>query len=239
MDNLGSSIQAMAAQILIVEDEPAIQDLITVNLSHAGHVVRCASDAELAYQMLRDWMPDLLLLDWMLPGITGLEFTRLLRSEARTRDIPIILLSARDAERDKIAGLEVGADDYITKPFSARELLARVAVILRRRVPQVSVGVVRVGALVLDPAARTVVSNGHRVALGSTEFRLLHFLVTHLDRVYSRAQLIDHVWGADFDGNDRTVDVHISRLRNALEPGGTSCHIRTVRGCGYSLTLPS
>lgn len=227
----------MAAQILIVEDEPAIQDLITVNLSHAGHLVRCASDAELAYQMLRDWMPDLLLLDWMLPGITGLEFTRLLRSEARTRDIPIILLSARNAERDKIAGLEVGADDYITKPFSARELLARVAVILRRRVPQVSDGVVRVGDLLLDPAARTVVCNGHKVSLGSTEFRLLHFLVTHVDRVYSRSQLIDHVWGADFDGNDRTVDVHISRLRNALEPVGMSCLIRTVRGSGYSLTL--
>lgn len=227
----------MAAQILIVEDEPAIQDLITVNLSHAGHVVRCAADAELAHHMLRDWMPDLLLLDWMLPGISGLEFTRLLRSEARTRDIPIILLSARDAERDKIAGLEVGADDYITKPFSARELLARVAVILRRRSPQVSVGVVRVGNLTLDPAARTVVSNGQRVALGSTEFRLLHFLLTHVDRVYSRSQLIDQVWGSDFDGNDRTVDVHISRLRNALEPGGMSCLIRTVRGSGYSLTL--
>ncbi len=227
----------MAAQILIVEDEPAIQDLITVNLTHAGHSVRCASDAELAHQMLKDWMPDLLLLDWMLPGITGLEFTRLLRSETRTRDVPIILLSARDAERDKIAGLEVGADDYITKPFSARELLARVAVILRRRMPQVSAGVVRAGDLVLDPSARTVFSNGRQVSLGSTEFRLLHFLITHMDRVYSRSQLIHHVWGADFDGNDRTVDVHISRLRNALEPGGMSCLIRTVRGSGYSLTL--
>lgn len=227
----------MAAQILIVEDEPAIQDLITVNLTHAGHSVRCASDAELAHQMLKDWMPDLLLLDWMLPGITGLEFTRLLRSETRTRDVPIILLSARDAERDKIAGLEVGADDYITKPFSARELLARVAVILRRRVPQVGAGVVRAGDLMLDPAARTVFSNGRQVSLGSTEFRLLHFLITHMDRVYSRSQLIHHVWGADFDGNDRTVDVHISRLRNALEPGGMSCLIRTVRGSGYSLTL--
>ncbi|MBA4261272.1 MAG: phosphate regulon transcriptional regulatory protein PhoB [Comamonadaceae bacterium] len=227
----------MAAQILIVEDEPAIQDLITVNLMHAGHSVRCASDAELAHQMLKDWMPDLLLLDWMLPGITGLEFTRLLRSEARTRDVPIILLSARDAERDKIAGLEVGADDYITKPFSARELLARVAVILRRRIPQVSAGVVRAGDLVLDPSARTVFCNGRKVSLGSTEFRLLHFLITHMDRVYSRSQLIHHVWGADFDGNDRTVDVHISRLRNALEPGGMSCLIRTVRGSGYSLTL--
>ena len=227
----------MAAQILIVEDEPAIQDLITVNLTHAGHSVRCASDAERAHQMLKDWMPDLLLLDWMLPGITGLEFTRLLRSEARTRDVPIILLSARDAERDKIAGLEVGADDYITKPFSARELLARVAVILRRRVPQVGAGVVRAGDLMLDPAARTVFSNGRQVSLGSTEFRLLHFLITHMDRVYSRSQLIHHVWGADFDGTDRTVDVHISRLRNALEPGGMSCLIRTVRGSGYSLTL--
>lgn len=229
----------MAAQILIVEDEPAIQDLITVNLSHAGHLVRCAPDAELAHQMLKDWVPDLLLLDWMLPGMTGFEFTRLLRSESRTRDIPIILLSARDAERDKIAGLEVGADDYITKPFSARELLARVAVILRRRVPQAGVDFVRVGDLLLDPAARTVVSNGQKVTLGSMEFRLLHFLGTHSERVYTRSQLIVRVWGADFDGNDRTVDVHISRLRNALEPIGMSCLIRTVRGSGYSLTLLS
>lgn len=226
----------MAAQILIVEDEPHIQELISVNLTKAGHAVRCAPDAEQAREMLLRWLPDLLLLDWMLPGMSGVELTRLLRSEARTRDIPIILLSARVEERDKIAGLEVGADDYITKPFSARELIARIAVILRRRVPQVTADVVRVAGLVLDPAAKTVVAGGVPLSLGSTEFRLLHFLVTHTDRVYSRSQLLDHVWGADFVGDDRTVDVHISRLRNALLPAGMDHVIRTVRGSGYSLS---
>jgi two-component system phosphate regulon response regulator PhoB len=171
--------------------------------------------------------------------MSGMELTRLLRSEARTRDIPIIILSARVEERDKIAGLEVGADDYITKPFSARELIARIAVILRRRVPQVTADVVRVAGLVLDPAAKTVVAAGLPLSLGSTEFRLLHFLVTHTDRVYSRAQLLDHVWGSDFEGDDRTVDVHISRLRNALLPAGLDALIRTVRGSGYSLAVSS
>jgi two-component system phosphate regulon response regulator PhoB len=227
----------MAAQILIVEDEPHIQELISVNLTRAGHAVRCASDAEQARDMLLRWLPDVLLLDWMLPGMSGVELTRLLRSEPRTRDIPIILLSARIEERDKIAGLEVGADDYITKPFSSRELIARIAVILRRRVPQVTADVVRVAGLVLDPAAKTVVAGGVPLSLGSTEFRLLHFLVTHTDRVYSRSQLLDHVWGADFVGDDRTVDVHISRLRNALLPAGMEHVIRTVRGSGYSLSV--
>ena len=227
----------MAAQILIVEDEPHILELISVNLTRAGHAVRGAADAEQARDLLQRWLPDLVLLDWMLPGMSGMELTRLLRSEARTRDIPTIILSARVEERDKIAGLEVGADDYITKPFSARELIARIAVILRRRVPQVTADVVRVAGLVLDPAAKTVVAAGLPLSLGSTEFRLLHFLVTHTDRVYSRAQLLDHVWGSDFEGDDRTVDVHISRLRNALLPSGLDALIRTVRGSGYSLSV--
>ncbi|MDP3167035.1 MAG: phosphate regulon transcriptional regulator PhoB [Hydrogenophaga sp.] len=226
----------MAAQILIVEDEPHIQELISINLTRAGHAVRCAPDAEQAREMMQRSLPDLLLLDWMLPGMTGVEFTRLLRSEARTRDIPIIMLSARIEERDKISGLEVGADDYITKPFSPRELIARIAVILRRRVPQVTAEVVRVAGLVLDPAAKTVIAKGQPLSLGSTEFRLLHFLVTHTDRVYSRSQLLDHVWGPEFVGDDRTVDVHISRLRNALLPSGLDQVIRTVRGSGYSLS---
>jgi two-component system, OmpR family, phosphate regulon response regulator PhoB len=226
----------MAAQILIVEDEPHIQELISINLTRAGHAVRCASDAEQAREMMLRSLPDLLLLDWMLPGMTGVEFTRLLRSETRTRDIPIIMLSARIEERDKISGLEVGADDYITKPFSPRELIARIAVILRRRVPQVTAEVVRVAGLVLDPAAKTVIAKGQPLSLGSTEFRLLHFLVTHTDRVYSRSQLLDNVWGPEFVGDDRTVDVHISRLRNALLPAGLEHIIRTVRGSGYSLS---
>ncbi|KRB96944.1 two-component system response regulator [Hydrogenophaga sp. Root209] len=226
----------MAAQILVVEDEPHIQELISINLTRAGHSVRCAPDAEVARDMMHRSLPDLLLLDWMLPGMTGVEFTRMLRSEARTRDIPIIILSARIEERDKISGLEVGADDYITKPFSPRELIARIAVILRRRVPQVTAEVVRVAGLVLDPAAKTVIAKGQPLSLGSTEFRLLHFLVTHTDRVYSRSQLLDHVWGPEFVGDDRTVDVHISRLRNALLPSGLDHVIRTVRGSGYSLS---
>jgi two-component system, OmpR family, phosphate regulon response regulator PhoB len=226
----------MAAQILVVEDEPHIQELISINLTRAGHAVRCASNAEQARDMMLRSLPDLLLLDWMLPGMTGVEFTRLLRSEARTRDVPIIILSARIEERDKISGLEVGADDYITKPFSPRELIARIAVILRRRVPQVTAEVVRVAGLVLDPAAKTVIAKGQPLSLGSTEFRLLHFLVTHTDRVYSRSQLLDHVWGPEFVGDDRTVDVHISRLRNALLPSGLDNVIRTVRGSGYSLS---
>lgn len=226
----------MAAQILVVEDEPHIQELISINLTRAGHAVRCASNAEQARELMVRSLPDLLLLDWMLPGMTGVEFTRLLRSEVRTRDVPIIILSARIEERDKISGLEVGADDYITKPFSPRELIARIAVILRRRVPQVTAEVVRVAGLVLDPAAKTVIAKGQPLSLGSTEFRLLHFLVTHTDRVYSRSQLLDHVWGPEFVGDDRTVDVHISRLRNALLPSGLDHVIRTVRGSGYSLS---
>jgi len=226
----------MVAQILIVEDEPGIQELISVNLIRAGHAVRCASDVKQAREMMQASLPDLLLLDWMLPGMTGVEFTRLLRSETRTRDIPIIMLSARIEERDKISGLEVGADDYITKPFSPRELIARIAVILRRRAPQVTAEVVRVAGLVLDPAAKTVIAKGQPLLLGSTEFRLLHFLVTHTDRVYSRGQLLDHVWGPEYVGDDRTVDVHISRLRNALLPAGLENIIRTVRGSGYSLS---
>lgn len=225
----------MAAQILVVEDEPHIQELISLNLTRAGHDVRCASAAEEAREMMQQALPDLLLLDWMLPGISGVEFTRQLRSQARTRDIPIIMLSARVEERDKISGLEVGADDYITKPFSPRELMARIAVILRRRLPQVTAEVVRVAGIVLDPAAKTVIAKGEPLSLGSTEFRLLHFLVTHTDRVYSRSQLLDHVWGPEFVGDDRTVDVHISRLRSALTPLGMSHVIRTVRGSGYSL----
>lgn len=226
----------MAAQILVVEDEPHIQELISINLTRAGHAVRCASNAEQAREMMLRSLPDLLLLDWMLPGMTGVEFTRLLRSEARTRDVPIIILSARIEERDKISGLEVGADDYITKPFSPRELIARITVILRRRMPQVTAEVVRVAGLVVDPAAKTVIAKGQPLSLGSTEFRLLHFLVTHTDRVYSRGQLLDHVWGPEFVGDDRTVDVHISRLRNALLPSGLDHVIRTVRGSGYSLS---
>lgn len=227
----------MAAQILVVEDEPAIQDLLKANLLRAGHDVRCVSQAEHARDLLPQWLPDLVLLDWGLPGMSGVDFLRLLRGDAKLRDVPVILLTARCEERDKIAGLEVGADDYITKPFSTRELIARIGVVLRRRAPQVNAEVVRVAGIVLDPSAMTVTAGGRPLSVGGTEFRLLHFLITHADRVYSRSQLLDHVWGSDYVGDDRTVDVHISRLRNALLPAGMDRLIRTIRGSGYSFTL--
>lgn len=227
----------MAAQILVVEDEPAIQTLLTANLVRAGHAVRCVGGAEEARELLLQWRPDLLLLDWELPGMSGVDLIRVLRSDPKQREVPVILVSARNEERDKIAGLEVGADDYITKPFSTRELIARIGVVLRRRAPQANAEVVRLASIVLDPAAMTVSAGGRPLAIGGTEFRLLHFLITHADRVYSRSQLLDHVWGADFVGDDRTVDVHISRLRNALLPAGLDRMIRTIRGSGYSFAL--
>lgn len=226
----------MAAQILVVEDDPNIQELISVNLSRAGHVVQRASDAEVAHGLARAALPDLVLIDWMLPGMSGVDLARLLRSEQRTREVSIIMLTARDDERDKITGLESGADDYITKPFSPRELLARIAAVLRRRVPLASEDAVEVGGLRLDPAAQRVTVAGVGLALGPTEFRLLHFFMTHADRVYSRTQLLNQVWGDHYFGEERTVDVHIRRLRAAMEECGHDVLIQTVRGSGYSFS---
>jgi two-component system phosphate regulon response regulator PhoB len=175
-----------------------------------------------------------MLIDWMLPGMSGIDLTRRLRAESHTRDVPIIMLTARSDERDKITGFEAGADDYVTKPFSPRVLLARIAALLRRRVPQASQDAVEVRGLHLDPAAQRVTSAGVHLALGPTEFRLLHFLMTHPNRVYSRGQLLSHVWGGDYVGEERTVDVHVRRLRAAMENGGHDVLIQTVRGCGYS-----
>jgi two-component system, OmpR family, phosphate regulon response regulator PhoB len=227
----------MTAQVLIVEDELHIQELLAVNLVSAGHKVKRASNVDEARALTALWLPDLVLLDWMMPGMSGVEYLRLMRSDSRMREIPVIFLSARAEERDKIAALEAGADDYITKPFSMRELLARIAVILRRRVPLVSGEVIQLGGLELNPSAKTVTVDGALLNLGSTEFRLLHFFITHADRIYTRSQLLDRVWGADFVGDDRTVDVHISRLRNALQVGGMDQIIRTVRGSGYGLSI--
>lgn len=227
----------MSAQILVVEDDLGIQELITVNLSRAGHNVRCAADGESARAMVHEALPDLVLVDWMLPGMSGVDLARLLRSEKTTRDVSIIMLTARDDERDKITGLETGADDYMTKPFSPRELLARIAAVLRRRVPMAVDGAIEIGGLSLQPASQRVTASGVQLALGPTEYRLLHFLMTHVDRVYSRAQLLNHVWGDQFFGDERTVDVHIRRLRAAMERGGHDSMIQTVRGSGYSLSL--
>lgn len=207
----------MSANILLVEDEPAIQELIAANLHRAGHHVVRASDAEGALRLLRDALPDLVLLDWMLPGLSGIELARRLRMEERTRGIPIIMLTARGEEQDKVLGLETGADDYITKPFSPRELVARIKAVLRRRAPQATEDPVEVGGLRLDPATHRVSASDQPLALGPTEFRLLHFLMTHPERVHSRAQLLDHVWGDHVFVEERTVDVHIRRLRSALK----------------------
>jgi two-component system phosphate regulon response regulator PhoB len=223
----------MAANILLVEDEAAIQELIAVNLQHAGHHVIRAADAEAALGIVKSALPDLMLVDWMLPGMSGVALARQLRQEDRTRQIPIILLTARGAEVDKIAGLEAGADDYVTKPFSVRELLARIKALLRRRAPQMTDDPVEVSGLRLDPGTRRVFGGSRALALGPSEFRLLHFLMTHAERVHSRTQLLDHVWGDHVFVEERTVDVHIRRLRKALEPSGHDRLIETVRGSGY------
>ena len=223
----------MAANILLVEDEPAIQELIAVNLTRAGHNVIRVADAEAAQRLVREALPDLILLDWMLPGMSGVELARRLRADERTRTTPIIMLTARGEEADKVTGLETGADDYITKPFSPRELVARIKAVLRRRVPQATDDPVEMGGLKLDPIAHRVSANDQGLALGPTEFRLLHFLMTHPERVHSRTQLLDQVWGDHVFVEERTVDVHIRRLRSALEPTGHDQLIQTVRGSGY------
>lgn len=223
----------MAATVLVVEDEPAIQELIALNLERAGYMPVRAEDAEQGLALIKNALPDLVLLDWMLPGLSGIEFANRLRGEERTKNIPIIMLTARSEEADKIKGLETGADDYITKPFSPRELLARIKAVLRRRAPQMTDDAVKIGDLVLDPVRRSVSGGGLEISMGPTEFRLLHYLMTHPERVYSRAQLLDQVWGDHVFVEERTVDVHIRRLRKALEAAGQDHLIQTVRGAGY------
>src|SRR5690606_25546158 len=185
----------MSTTILVVEDEPAIQELIAVNLTFAGHKVLRAFDAEQAQILIRAELPDLILLDWMLPGASGIALSRSLRANERTRDIPLIMLTAKGDEQDKVEGLEAGADDYITKPFSPKELMARIKAVLRRRAPQLTDDVIKVGDLQLEPATRRVTGGELALSLGPTEFRLLHYFMTHPERVFSRAQLLDQVWG--------------------------------------------
>ena len=225
----------MSANVLVVEDEPQIQELLAVNLEHAGHRVRRAASAEEAEAAIRAALPDVVVLDWMLPGESGLAFARRLRGDSRTRDLPILMLTARAMENDKVSGLEAGADDYLTKPFSPRELNARIKAVLRRRAPQLSGDAVEMEGLRLDPATHRVSAGAERIALSPSEFKLLHFLLTHPGRVYSRAQLLDQVWGDHVYIEERTVDVHIRRLRKALEPSGHDRLIDTVRGAGYGL----
>ena len=226
--------------VLVVEDEAAIAELVALNLRHAGLDVRLASDAEAAQVAMEDVLPDLVLLDWMLPGQSGLQLLRRWRADARTRGMPIIMLTARSDEADKIAGLDAGADDYLTKPFSVKELLARIRAVLRRRAPDLLETAVIAGGLKLDPATRRVTWRTGEVTfevkIGPTEFRLLHFFMRHPERVHSRAQLTDRVWGDHVFIEERTVDVHVKRLREALVPVGATTLIETVRGSGYRLT---
>jgi len=224
--------------ILVVEDEPAILELLTVNLEDAGYEVQGALDAETAHESLKKALPDLVLLDWMLPGQSGLAFAKELRSEARTRELPIIMVTARTDESDKIAGLEAWVDDYVTKPFSPRELKARIKSVLRRRAPEAAQERLTVGTLTLDPTMHRVIAGDRELHLGPTEFRLLQFLLARPERVHTRRQLLDQVWGDHVYIEERTVDVHIRRLRVALEPGGADAMIETVRGTGYRLRVP-
>ena len=224
------------SRVLVVEDEPAIAELIAMNLRHAGHAVTLAVDAEEAQAAVDGVLPDLVLLDWMLPGQSGLSLAKRWRTQARTRELPVIMLTARVEESDKIAGLDAGADDYLTKPFSTHELMARIRAVLRRKLPESLDTAVTVGSLTLDPATRRTTSEANEVKLGPTEFRLLHFFMAHPERVHSRAQLLDRVWGDHVFIEERTVDVHVKRLREALTPVQCAHMIETVRGAGYRLT---
>ncbi len=223
----------MTTTVLVVEDEPAIQELVAINLRHADFLVVRAASAEEAEAAIRLALPDLVVLDWMLPGQSGVALASKLRAAERTRELPIIMLTARVHEDDKVQGLEAGADDYVTKPFSPKELVARIRAVLRRRAPHLAGEAVEIGDLMLNPATHSVLAGSDPVELGPTEFRLLFFFMTHAERVYSRAQLLDEVWGDHVFIEERTVDVHIRRLRAALETSGHHERIETVRGTGY------
>lgn len=221
-----------ANKILIVEDETAIREMIAFHLVRAGFETLEAADCRSARRLLADEQPDLALIDWMLPDMSGLELTRMLKRDKVNEDLAIIMLTARAEEIDKVSGLDSGADDYVTKPFTPRELVARIQAVLRRA-KSTDNGVIVAGALELDSAGHRVSANGEEVKLGPTEYRLLHFLMTHSDRVYSRTQLLDRVWGANVYVEERTVDVHVRRLRKALHVQNADDYIQTVRGAGY------
>jgi len=222
-----------AKRILIVEDEQPIREMVMFALASAGYEAQEAADSRQAQAVIAERLPDLLLLDWMLPGVSGIDFARRLKKEDLTRELPIIMLTARAEEEDKVQGLESGADDYITKPFSPRELVARIRAVLRRGGPAAEGEVLRANDLSLDLASHRVSSGETLLEMGPTEYRLLEFFMSHPERVYSRGQLLDRVWGGTVYVEERTVDVHIRRLRKALEPHGHDALIQTVRGAGY------
>ncbi|MEO8011430.1 MAG: phosphate regulon transcriptional regulator PhoB [Dokdonella sp.] len=223
----------MQKRVLIVEDEPAIRDMVAFALRKAGMEAIHAADARSAQSAISDQVPDLILLDWMLPGMTGIDLARRLRREDLTRDIPIIMLTARGEETDRVNGLDAGVDDYVVKPFSARELIARIRAVMRRAHGEDAEGVIEIAGLRIDSAAHRVFAGDQTVPIGPTEYRLLHFFMTHPERVYSRSQLLDHVWGGGVYVEERTVDVHIRRLRMTLAPHAKDALVQTVRGAGY------
>lgn len=226
-------------KILAVDDEPAVGEMLRFILEQDGFQTEFVEDAGQAIRSINRSRPDLILLDWMLPGMSGVELAERLKERSETRSIPIIMLTAKGEENDKVKGLDVGADDYVTKPFSARELLARIRSILRRVSPLLAGESLECDGLVLDPVSHRVIADENRVDLGPTEFRLLHYFMTHQDRVFSRSQLLDRVWGANVYIEERTVDVHIRRLRKALQPVHKDKMLQTVRGAGYRFSLVS
>ncbi|MEI6869135.1 MAG: phosphate regulon transcriptional regulator PhoB [Methylophilaceae bacterium] len=226
----------MKANVLIVEDESPILELLALNISQAGYNPLRAISAEHAEKLINEALPDIILLDWMLPGMSGIDFAKKLRSNTLTKTIPIIMLTARSEELDKVKGLEVGADDYITKPFSPRELNARIKAVLRRKAPELTEDLLKINGLELNPVSHRVSGNNKPLEMGPTEFRLLHFFMSNPERVYSRSQLLDKVWGSQIFIEDRTVDVHIRRLRNILTQSQHEGLIQTVRGSGYRLS---
>jgi two-component system phosphate regulon response regulator PhoB len=231
----------MTHRILIVEDEPSIAELIAINLSHAGYEVEKAMQTDLALNMMKERLPSLVILDWMLPGKSGVQFAKELRSNDRTKSLPILMLTAKSEESDKVLGLDSGADDYVTKPFSPKELVARVRAILRRQAPIEDTGPLTVGPLRLDPSSHRVLAvwpniDPKSIALGPTEFRLLQYFMANPERVHSRGSLLDKVWGNEVYIEERTVDVHIKRLRAALATHQCDRYIETVRGSGYRIT---
>jgi len=226
----------MSGSILVVEDEPAIQELVSFTCASSGYKVRRAESVGAAQEAIRSELPDLVILDWMLPDRGGIDLLRDLRAQERTRSLPVIMLTAKSAETDRVAGLDAGADDYVVKPFSPRELVSRVRAVFRRRAPQHSGEPMAYGPLSIDPARHEVIVGGKAVKIGLAEFKLLKFLLGHPERVFSRTQLLDNVWGDHVFIEERTVDVHVLRLRKALQPANAQNLIQTVRGLGYRLS---
>lgn len=226
-------VKKMSHRILLVEDEAPIREMLTFVLEQAGFVVDEAEDYDIGLAKIKEPYPDLILLDWMLPGGSGVQLAKKLKTHEFAKDIPLIMLTARSEENDKIRGLEAGADDYVTKPFSPKELIARIKAVMRRVTPTSKEEPIEFKGLVLDPVSHRVSSNADSVEMGPTEFKLLHFFMTHPERVYSRELLLDNVWGTNVYVEDRTVDVHIRRLRKAISKHGHDAMIQTVRGSGY------